>query len=75
MKQRKQRWQVAYRFLCESKIDNVWNGVLETCQDNKYTIRDAGYNAVIRPGESVRIGVNLTFSSDNIAPYNFTILN
>ena len=65
-------WKV--EFIYEGQINDVWNGVLESYQGNKYIVCDAGYNAIIQPGCSVRIGVNLTYTGSNIEPADFTFI-
>lgn len=64
------------RFECGSQIDNVWNGVISSTEKNNYLISNANYNAVIRSGETIRIGVSLTYNSgQKNEPSSFILLS
>ena len=60
------------KFTCDSMINGLWNGVLESYSGNTYIVKNAGYNYVIAPHESVRIGVNLSLQGNDV-PWNFIL--
>jgi len=61
---------------CGSQIDNVWNGIISSTEKNNYLISNADYNAVIRSGETIRIGVSLTYNSgQKNEPSSFILLS
>lgn len=60
------------KFTCDSMINSLWNGALESCSGNTYIIRNAGYNYVIAPHDSVRIGVDLSLLGNDV-PWDFIL--
>jgi aryl-phospho-beta-D-glucosidase BglC (GH1 family) len=51
-------------------IANIWNGSISGRSGTRYTIRDAGYNSVIQPGQTVTFGFQGTGTPN--APTNYT---
>jgi hypothetical protein len=49
-------WTLSFDFAVS--ISSIWNATLVSQNGALYTISDAGYNAVIQPGQSVTIGFN-----------------
>ncbi len=47
-------WVLEFDF--DRNITNLWNGVIEKHEGNHYVIKNAGYNATIRSGETISIG-------------------
>lgn len=48
-------WQL--EFMMERKIEYFWSAELMEKKENYYHIKNAGFNANIKPGESLRIGI------------------
>lgn len=57
-------WGVAFDLPYE--IVNLWNGVILSCDNGVYTVKNAGYNWDINPGESVVIGFNANAETETI---------
>ncbi len=49
-------WILEFDF--DRNISSIWNGIIESHTDNHYVIRNSGYNANIRPGQTVSVGFN-----------------
>jgi hypothetical protein len=54
-------------------ISSVWNATLVSQSGSHYVIQDAGYNAVIQPGQSVTIGFNASPSHPAAGPTNYVL--
>ena len=61
-----------FKFPGNQKIESAWN-----CQyDQKgasVEMKNAGYNGTIAPGSSVEIGMNISYTGQNVVPSEFTV--
>lgn len=48
-------WRVSFELVADTF--NVWNATLVSKENTCYTVRSCDYNSVIRPGESVKFGL------------------
>lgn len=54
-------WTLEFDF--DREIDEIWNGVIVSYENNHYVIKNAGYNQRLKPGETVSIGFNGTIGN------------
>ena len=57
-------------FECDCDISSIWNAELLKCEGNHYTIKNAGFNSIIEPGQSISIGF---IAEGNIEAMNFVL--
>lgn len=57
-------WALEYN--AGGEINGLWNAVVYNCVDNKYIIKNSGYNYAIEPNDSVTFGYTLTCKDFNI---------
>ena len=60
-------------FTCDGNINGLWNGNITFSNGNKYKVTDAGYNYIIEPNSTIKIGVNLAFNDSNSIPNAFVL--
>ncbi len=66
-------WVVAFDLPYEMR--GIWNGVIASCENGVYTIRNAGYNWDIAPGESVTFGFYTHAETETITePTSYTLI-
>lgn len=56
-----------------SKILNIWNAVIDTCEDNHYVIKNAGYNANILPNQTISFGFTGEYQDALEEPFNYSL--
>ncbi len=64
-------WVLEFDF--DREITEVWDGVLETHENNHYVIRNTGYNSSIASGETVSIGMKGGAFADMSEPANYVL--
>ncbi len=57
-------WAVAFDLPYD--IVNIWNGVTVSNENGIYTVKNAGYNSDIKPGQSVTFGFNADAVTEKI---------
>lgn len=57
-------WAVAFDLPYD--IVSIWNGVIVSNEKGIYTVKNAGYNSEIKPGQSVTIGFNADAVTEKI---------
>lgn len=57
-------WEVVFDLPYD--IESVWNGVMVSHENGVYTVRNAGYNWDIQPGESVTFGFCVTAETETV---------
>ncbi|HZR43528.1 MAG TPA: cellulase family glycosylhydrolase [Ktedonobacteraceae bacterium] len=67
-------WTLTFSFSGNQKITQLWNGVLTQTGEN-ISVKDAGYNATIAPGNYTSLGFNGTYSGVNNPPTIFFVNN
>ncbi len=67
-------WTLTFSFSGNQQITQVWNGALTQTGAN-ISIKDAGYNATIAPGNSTGLGFNASYSGVNASPTIFFLNN
>ncbi|MBO3102294.1 cellulase family glycosylhydrolase [Cellulomonas fengjieae] len=65
-------WTVGWTFSSGQRITQAWNGTA-TQSGNAVSVRDAGYNGVVRTGGTASFGFNGTWSGSNAVPTQFTV--
>lgn len=55
-------WELSFNM--DTEIEQIWNGVITSHEEDSYTVKNAEYNANISPGSSINIGMKVT-TSDN----------
>lgn len=63
-------WSLEFDFI--GSIDSLWNGNVISKDGNHFVVENAGYNDLIKPGDSVTVGFNASRSSNDY-PTNFLI--
>lgn len=61
-------------FVISGKLESVWNALLVSNENGKVTVKNTESNAVIRPGESVRIGVNVSKYGESEFPSELMLI-
>lgn len=64
-------WAISFQF--DGRINDTWNGKVDSYIEGCYTIVNPDNSNMIRPGETIRIGVNLTYGGVGKVPQDFTI--
>jgi len=64
-------WTISFQY--DGNVNNLWNGMITSHNGNQYVVKNAGFNANIRPGETVRIGVELAKGFNTMEPYGYSI--
>jgi aryl-phospho-beta-D-glucosidase BglC (GH1 family) len=64
-------WTLQFDFA--PTISQVWNAQLVSQSGGHYVVRDAGYNAVIAPGQSVSFGLNAAPGHPAAGPSNYVL--
>ncbi|MCH2211682.1 MAG: cellulase family glycosylhydrolase [Fuerstiella sp.] len=64
-------WTVEFEW--GRQITQVWSGTLMANAGDRYTIRNAGWNGSVAPGQTVSFGFNGTFGNVTTPPQNVTI--
>lgn len=60
-------------FDCESTIESIWDGVIESHEENHYIVKNAGYNQNIRAHESISFGFIMSNGNVSIELTNFVL--
>lgn len=61
-------WAVEFQMPYE--ITNIWNGIVESCENGKYVIKNAGSNQDIGIGQSVNFGFSANGVGTLVLPEN-----
>lgn len=61
-------------FVSRDKIENIWNAVNYEHNEDKYVIKNAGYNQDIAPGESISFGYIAQYEESYVLPEEFKLL-
>ncbi len=64
-------WTLSFDFAVS--ISSIWNATLVSQIGAQYVISDAGYNAIIQPGQSVTIGFNASPGHPSAGPTNYVL--
>ncbi len=64
-------WTLSFDFAVS--ISSIWNATLVSQSGSQFVISDAGYNAVIAPGQSVTIGFNAAPGHPASGPTNYVL--
>ena len=56
-----------------ASISSIWNATLVSQIGSQYVISDAGYDAIIQPGQSVTIGFNASPGHPTSGPTNYVL--
>jgi Cellulose binding domain len=64
-------WTLSFDFAVS--ISSIWNASLVSQNGNTFTLEDAGYNAIIQPGQSVTIGFNASPGKPVKGPTNYVL--
>ena len=54
-------------------ISSIWNASIVSQSGSQFTIQNAGYNAIIQPGQSVTIGFNASPGKPVTGPTNYVL--
>ncbi len=66
-------WCLGFDF--ENTITDLWNGIVETHEEDHYVVKNAGHNGNIASGQSVSFGFTGTYTKKNIQPTNYTLFS
>lgn len=61
----------ALRFAFDNEIEHIWNGSITSQEENVYTVKNAGWNQDIEPGETVTFGITVKYDVDILEPYDY----
>ena len=64
-------WTLTFDFAVS--ISSIWNASIVNQNGNLYTVENAGYNAIIEPGQSVTIGFNASPGKPVSGPTNYVL--
>ena len=64
-------WTLSFDFAVS--ITSIWNASIVSHNGNQYVIEDAGYDALILPGQSVTIGFNASPGKPKSGPTNYLL--
>jgi len=64
-------WSLSFDFAVS--ISSTWNATLVSHAGSHYVISDAGYDAIIQPGQSVTIGFNAAPGHPSVGPTNYVL--
>lgn len=64
-------WVLEFDF--DREITQIWNADIESHEENHYVVKNAGYNSVIKPGETVSFGFNGCEGKADDEPYAFSV--
>lgn len=59
------------RFAFDNEIEHIWNGSITRQEENIYTVKNAGWNQDIEPGETVTFGITVKYDVDILEPYDY----
>lgn len=63
----------ALGFIYDGDIDNLWNGAIESEDDNHYVIKNNNYNSIIYAGHNIDFGYNGSSGSAEDVPENYKL--
>jgi hypothetical protein len=64
-------WTLSFNFAVS--ISSIWNASVVSQSGSQYVIQDAGYNAIIEPGQSVTFGFNASPGKPTSGPTNYVL--
>ncbi len=62
-------WRLSFDFTRD--INRIWCAEIDSIEDGRYTIKNAGYNANIAPGQTISFGFKGSGGVNSDAPSNF----
>lgn len=64
-------WVLEFNF--DREITEIWNGIIEEHEGNRYVIRNATYNSAIAPSGTVSIGMNGSGGKIDDEPFHYNL--
>ncbi len=64
-------WILEFDF--DRTITSVWNGVIESHEGSHYSIKNAGYNAILTAGQTITVGFTGTDGTTADEPVNYDL--
>lgn len=64
-------WSISFQF--EGRINDIWNAKVASCEEGHYIIVNPENGRVIHTGETIRIGLNLSYIGEEKGLRDFTI--
>lgn len=65
-------WMIKYN--STDKIENIWNGIIHSYENEDYIIKNVGWNQDIKVGESISFGFTASYSEQPTIPSEYELL-